>query len=71
MLLGRVYVERRDEAASVRVLIPGRSDEARVPTTRRVELVPELLLTSPLVEPEDLRAVDEPDTRFPEDTLFP
>ena len=51
MLLGRVYVERRDEAASVRVLSPGRSDEARVPTTRRVELVPELLLTSPLVEP--------------------
>ena len=56
MLLGRVYVERRDEAASVRVLIPGRSDEARVPTTRRVELVPELLLTSPLVEPELRRA---------------
>ena len=51
VLLGRVYVERRDEAASVRVLIPGRSDAARVPTTRRVELEPELLLTSPLVEP--------------------
>ena len=45
-------MERRDEAASVRVLIPGRSEEERVPTTRRVEPVAELLLAAPLAVPE-------------------
>lgn len=40
VLLGRVYVLRRVEEASVRVVTPVRSPDERVPTTRLVVVAP-------------------------------
>lgn len=56
VLLGRVYVLRREEPASVRMLLLRVEVEERVPTTLRDELLPRVAVVAPRRdEPAEIR----------------